>query len=111
MTGRNVALECSQTVACALLQRNSLHISYHGRGNDETSSREISPQRLIHYRDNWYLDAWCHSRNALRSFAVERITAAKALPQRCRDGRKNNSMSITPVPTASSRANQNTPSY
>lgn len=85
MTGRNVALECFQTVAGALLQRNSLHISYHGRGNDETSQREISPQRLIHYRDNWYLDAWCHTRNALRSFAVERITTAKSLPQRCRD--------------------------
>ena len=85
MTGRNVTLECFQTVAGALLQRNSLHISYHGRGNDETSQREISPQRLIHYRDNWYLDAYCHIRNALRSFAVERITAAKALPQRCRD--------------------------
>ena len=85
MTGRNVALECFQTVASALLQRNSLHISYHGRGNDEISQREISPQRLIHYRDNWYLDAYCHTRNALRSFAVERITVAKALPQRCRD--------------------------
>ena len=85
MTGRNVALECFQTVAGALLQRNSLRISYHGRGNDETSSREISPQRLIHYRDNWYLDAYCHTRNALRSFAVERITVAKVLPERCRD--------------------------
>ncbi len=85
MTGRNVELECFQTVAGALLQRNRLRISYHGRGNDEASKREISPQRLIHYRDNWYLDAWCHTRNALRSFAVERIRAAKALPQRCRD--------------------------
>jgi len=85
MTGRKVALECFQTVAGALLQRNSLHIAYHGRGNDQTSSREISPQRLIHYRDNWYLDAYCHVKNALRSFAVERITAAKVLSQRCRD--------------------------
>lgn len=55
MSGRNVAPECFQTVAGALLQRNSLRISYHGRGNNETSSRDISPQRLIHYRDNWYL--------------------------------------------------------
>ena len=85
MSGRNVILDCFQTVAGALLQRNRLNINYHGRGNDETSSREISPQRLIHYRDNWYLDAYCHTRNALRSFAVERITAAKALPQRCRN--------------------------
>ncbi len=51
MSGRNVALECFQTVAGALLQRNSLHITYHGRGNDEYSQREISPQRLIHYRE------------------------------------------------------------
>ena len=85
MTGRNVALECFQTIAGALLQRNKLSINYHGRGNDETSSREISPQRLIHYRDNWYLDAWCHTRNALRSFAVKRITAANALAKSCRD--------------------------
>lgn len=85
MTGRNVTHSCFQTVAGALLQRNSLHIDYHGRGNDQTSSREISPQRLIHYRDNWYLDAWCHVKNALRSFAVERISAAKVLQQRCRD--------------------------
>ncbi|MFI4939728.1 MAG: helix-turn-helix transcriptional regulator [Burkholderiales bacterium] len=85
MTGRNVVPECFQAVAGALLQRYSLHISYHGRGNDETSQRKISPQRLIHYRDNWYLDAWCHTRNALRSFAVERIAVAQVLPQRCRD--------------------------
>ncbi len=27
----------------------------------------------MHYRGNWYLDAWCHSKEALRSFAVDRI--------------------------------------
>ena len=85
MTGRNVEPECFQAVAGALLQRNCLNIDYHARGDDKTSTREVSPQRLIHYRDNWYLDAWCHTRNALRSFAVERISAARVLPQCCRD--------------------------
>jgi proteasome accessory factor C len=85
MTGRNVAPECFQTVAGALLQRKNLLISYHARGSDETSLREISPQRLTHYRDNWYLDAWCDLRDALRSFAVECITEVKVLRQRCRD--------------------------
>jgi predicted DNA-binding transcriptional regulator YafY len=33
----------------------------------------ISPQRLVHYRDNWYMDAWCHSRQGLRSFALDAI--------------------------------------
>ncbi len=74
-----------RTVAGALLQRNGLYIDYHARGDDNNSRREISPQRLIHYRDNWYLDAFCHEKNALRSFAVERIRAAKVMPKRCRD--------------------------
>lgn len=85
MSGRNVEPECFGTIAGALLQRNNLHIDYHARGDDKNSSREISPQRLIHYRDNWYLDAFCHDKNALRSFAVERIRAAKVITQRCRD--------------------------
>jgi predicted DNA-binding transcriptional regulator YafY len=28
---------------------------------------------LVYYRDNWYLDAWCHRKHALRIFAVARI--------------------------------------
>ena len=32
-----------------------------------------SPQRLVHYRENWYLDTWCHLRNDLRSFSVDGI--------------------------------------
>jgi predicted DNA-binding transcriptional regulator YafY len=33
----------------------------------------VSPQRLVHYRDNWYLDAWCHLRDDLRSFSIDAI--------------------------------------
>jgi hypothetical protein len=44
-----------------------------------TSQREISPQRLTHYRDNWYLDAWCHLRDELRSFAVDAIKTVKTI--------------------------------
>jgi len=85
MAGRNVQPENFQIVAGALLQRSRLTISYHGRGNDQTSQREISPQRLTHYRDNWYLDAFCHVRKDLRSFAVERISDAKVLKSTCHD--------------------------
>jgi len=31
----------------------------------------------VHYRDNWYLDAWCHEREALRSFSLDRIATAQ----------------------------------
>lgn len=66
-------------LASATLERRQLHIHYDGRGSGATSERNISPQRLMHYRDNWYLDAWCHKQNDFRTFAVERIKQAKYL--------------------------------
>ena len=68
---------CFASVAHALVARQQLEFDYRARTTGETSRRRVSPQRLTHYRDNWYLDAWCHQRKALRSFALERIEAAK----------------------------------
>jgi predicted DNA-binding transcriptional regulator YafY len=47
--------------------------------------RDISPLRLIHYRDNWYLDAWCHQAKALRRFSLDRISAARPMREVARD--------------------------
>ena len=68
-----------QAVAHAVLQRHRLRIDYYNRERDQTSRREISPQRLAHYRDNWYLDAWCHDKKGLRIFAVECIRQIEPL--------------------------------
>ncbi len=76
MAGRGAG-PCFNAAATALVQRKRVRIEYHGRTRGEVTDREISPQRLIHYRDNWYLDAWCHMRKALRSFALERIRQAR----------------------------------
>ncbi|MES2089010.1 MAG: WYL domain-containing protein [Pseudomonadota bacterium] len=74
---RPVYLPHFQAVGSALLRRQRLVISYHARTTNEGSERELSPQRLIHYRGNWYLDAWCHLRQALRSFSVDAITKVR----------------------------------
>lgn len=68
--------ECAE----AVLQHRRLAIRYHSRTADETTEREVSPYRLVAYRDNWYLDAWCHTRGGLRRFAVDRLQAARILP-------------------------------
>ena len=73
MSSRKSSIESFEEVGNALLTRKRLHITYYARGKDETTEREISPQRLIFYRDNWYLDAYCHLRKDLRSFAVDCI--------------------------------------
>lgn len=78
-TARYITGESFQTIAGALMQRKRLHIRYHGREKNQLTEREISPQRLIHYRDNWYVDAWCHQQQALRSFSIDRIQNARTL--------------------------------
>jgi proteasome accessory factor C len=65
-----------QTIASATLQRHKLQLHYHGRERDKPTERTVSPQRIVHYRDNWYLDAWCELRKGLRSFAVEKVKNA-----------------------------------
>lgn len=62
-----------------MLQRRQLQITYHARGDNTESERVVSPQRLVHYRGNWHLDAWCHARNALRNFALDGIRAVRVL--------------------------------
>jgi len=72
-------------VATAVLDRRRLAFEYLARSTDQRTRREVSPQRLTHYRDNWYLDAWDHERDGLRSFAVDRIAAARTLDERATD--------------------------
>jgi proteasome accessory factor C len=85
MASRAGDLPHFQTAAGAVLQRKRLAITYFVRERNEETQREVSPQRLTHYRDNWYLDAWCHLRKALRSFAVECIRSARPLEARADD--------------------------
>jgi len=74
VAGRPVPEHLFQDVMSALIGRQQLHISYHGRRKDDLSERDISPQRLTQYRNSWYLDAWCHKAAGLRSFSLERIS-------------------------------------
>lgn len=67
-------------IAQALLQLKRLRVTHYNRSNNETTVRDISPQRLVHYRENWYLDAWCHWREGLRSFAVDALEQVVILP-------------------------------
>ena len=72
-------------VASAVLGRKKLSFEYRARSTDEKTRRTVSPQRITHYRDNWYLDAWDADRDGLRSFSVDRISAAKVLEDVARD--------------------------
>lgn len=66
------------TLVQALFAQQRLLIDYHARSDDQTSERPVSPQNLILYKDNWYLDAYCHHREEPRTFALDRIRSATA---------------------------------
>lgn len=73
---RTLAVRHFEAVASATLRRRRLRIAHYSRQTDETTERTVSPQQLVFYRDNWYLLAWCHLREDIRSFAVDAIVAA-----------------------------------
>lgn len=68
-----------QILSQALLNRRRMQISHFNRLTGLSSERIVSPQRLTFYRDNWYLDSWCHQREAIRSFAVDAISEVTIL--------------------------------
>lgn len=83
--GRQIDEASFRSVASAVLERKQLAFEYRARSTDERTRRVVSPQRITHYRDNWYLDAWDHERKALRSFAVDRIVQARTLEDAAQD--------------------------
>jgi predicted DNA-binding transcriptional regulator YafY len=82
---RDLELAHFESVGAALLRRKRLQLRYFARGSGETTEREVSPQRLVYYRENWYLDAWCHLRNGLRNFAIDSIQRAELIEKKARE--------------------------
>jgi proteasome accessory factor C len=99
--------ELFKTVVSALFDSRQLHIRYSARNSGQISERDISAQTLVYYRDNWYVDAWCHTRHELRTFAFERIqdavllkAAAKKIERDLLDAHFSASYGIFPGPAA-----------
>jgi len=76
---RQVLAKSFELVAAATMAGKRLKIWHFNRQNGITTEREVSPQRLVHYRDNWYLDAWCHLRDDVRNFSIDAITQLEML--------------------------------
>jgi len=84
MNTRQVEPEHFEVISSALLAGKRLNVIHYNRRRDEETERELSPQRLVFYRDNWYLDAWCHLRKGVRSFSVETLRKAVPLDRKAR---------------------------
>ena len=85
LAGRPFNHSYFEVISSAVLARKRLSITYYDRANDIETERVVSPQRLIHYRENWYIDGWCHLRNGLRTFAIESVRKAESLSDKAKD--------------------------
>jgi len=82
---RPVSSQYFELIGEALLKRRRLHLRYLTRGRGEVSERDVSPQRLVHYRSTWYVDAWCHTRERLLRFALDAIEGAEVLALKAKE--------------------------
>lgn len=83
--GRDLVARGFETIATAVVERRRLAFTYEARSTGETTERTTSPQRLVHYRDHWYLDCWDEDRRSLRTFAVDRMAAPEVLDATARE--------------------------
>ena len=82
---RKVTHQYFEVVASATLGRKRLKIRHYSRETAKETERTISPQQLVYYRDNWYVDSWCHLRDGIRSFAIDAIHYAEILGEKAKE--------------------------
>jgi predicted DNA-binding transcriptional regulator YafY len=82
---RRSKLSHFEVVASAVLKRKRLAIRHYNRERNEETARTISPQHLVHYRGNWYVDAYCHKAEGVRSFALDAVREATLLEDKAKD--------------------------
>jgi predicted DNA-binding transcriptional regulator YafY len=82
---RRLPLKSFELIAKATVDRKQIEIVHLNRQTGESVKRIISPQQLIHYRDNWYVDAWCHLRGGIRSFSIDAIESSMLLEKAAKD--------------------------
>jgi predicted DNA-binding transcriptional regulator YafY len=79
LASREADNQVFSTITRATLERKRLVLTHHNRQREETATREVSPIDIEHYRDNWYLSAWCHTRNDIRRFSIDAIKKVRPL--------------------------------
>ncbi len=72
-TRRATSPHIFEAILDAVLRPQRILMTYESRGRGAIEEREASPQRLVHYRGTWYMDAWCHKRDRLLRFSLDAV--------------------------------------
>lgn len=69
----------------AIIERTVVRFVYHARHSEEKhnepQTREVDPYRLIYVNRVWNLSAYCHLRQDVRTFRLDRMESLELLPR------------------------------
>jgi hypothetical protein len=82
---RTLNYDVFEVMLSATFNRKKLSITYIESQSKINIERTISPQQLIYYKDNWYVDAWCHYRNDVRTFAIDAIQSCTIMNEQAKE--------------------------
>lgn len=77
--GGSEAEAVATAVTEALSGHRRLRLRYWVPARDEVTQREVDPMRAVTVDGVGYLEGWCHSSEAVRTFRLDRVVAAEVL--------------------------------
>ena len=66
------------TMSSAAQLRQRVHVRYHPNQGEDTE-RDFDPYGLTYYQHRWYAVGYCHLRQDLRSFRLDRVTQIRMI--------------------------------
>lgn len=66
-------------IRTGLTEHRRLHLTYTSASRDQTTERDVDPLRVLSVDGRWYLEAWCHRAQGVRTFRLDRIEQAAVL--------------------------------
>jgi proteasome accessory factor C len=71
----------ARVVSGAIAARHLLKLEYYKENEDQFSERTVEPYKLLNGQEGWYVHCWDVSRDAPRSFRLDRIRSAEELDE------------------------------
>ena len=79
--GLDSQLPVLEELRCAIHEQRRVSLLYHAVGQAEPARRKVDPYALVHRQGWWYVVGFCHLRQALRSFRIDRIRELAVLTE------------------------------
>jgi predicted DNA-binding transcriptional regulator YafY len=65
--------EIFRTILEACIKKRALSFNYRSPAQDEMTERRVDPYHLFNYMGTWHLIGYCHIRNDIRTFKINRV--------------------------------------